>query len=95
MRKVVSLRVRCAVVWLLLSAACGGGAPLSRMPDPRDAVALPARTLPAVQAEAAWQRARGVFEQRCVVCHGCYDAPCQLKLESYAGVTRAASPAVV
>ena len=23
-----------------------------------------------------------VLERRCVVCHGCYDAPCQLKLSS-------------
>ena len=23
-----------------------------------------------------------VFEQRCIVCHACYDAPCKLKLES-------------
>lgn len=23
---------------------------------------------------------RPVLERRCVVCHGCYDAPCQLKL---------------
>jgi len=23
-----------------------------------------------------------VLERRCVVCHGCYDAPCQLKLPS-------------
>jgi len=23
-----------------------------------------------------------ILENRCVVCHGCYDAPCQLKLTS-------------
>jgi len=32
-----------------------------------------------------------VLERRCVVCHGCYDAPCQLKLSSYEGLTRGAS----
>jgi hypothetical protein len=32
-----------------------------------------------------------IFEQRCTVCHGCYDAPCQLKLDSFAGVDRGAS----
>lgn len=32
-----------------------------------------------------------IIEQRCVVCHGCYDAPCQLKLESYEGLLRGAS----
>jgi len=33
-----------------------------------------------------------VLDKRCVVCHGCYDAPCQLKLNSYAGITRGANP---
>jgi len=34
---------------------------------------------------------RPVLERRCVVCHGCYDAPCQLKLSSAAGIQRGAS----
>ena len=29
-----------------------------------------------------------VLDSRCVVCHGCYDAPCQLQTTSYEGVTR-------
>jgi hypothetical protein len=29
-----------------------------------------------------------ILEKRCVVCHGCYDAPCQLKLESGEGMDR-------
>jgi len=32
-----------------------------------------------------------VLERRCVVCHGCYDAPCQLKLSSIEGLQRGAS----
>ena len=32
-----------------------------------------------------------VLENRCVVCHGCTDAPCQLKLSSYEGITRGAN----
>ncbi|CAM4264914.1 fatty acid cis/trans isomerase [Pseudoalteromonas byunsanensis] len=32
-----------------------------------------------------------VLEQRCVVCHGCYDAPCQLKLSSPEGIDRGLS----
>lgn len=32
-----------------------------------------------------------ILERRCVVCHGCYDAPCQLKLTSPAGIQRGAS----
>ena len=29
-----------------------------------------------------------IIENRCVVCHGCYDAPCQLKMESPVGIER-------
>jgi hypothetical protein len=34
---------------------------------------------------------RPLLERRCLVCHGCYDAPCQLKLDSYQGLARGAS----
>jgi hypothetical protein len=40
---------------------------------------------------AAWHDARDVLERRCVVCHGCYDAPCQLQLGSFEGIDRGAS----
>ena len=33
-----------------------------------------------------------ILENRCVVCHGCYDAPCQLKLSSPEGIDRGTSP---
>lgn len=32
-----------------------------------------------------------ILERRCIVCHGCYDAPCQLKLTSHEGLLRGAS----
>ena len=32
-----------------------------------------------------------ILERRCVVCHGCYDAPCQLKLSSIEGIERGGS----
>jgi hypothetical protein len=32
-----------------------------------------------------------IIEQRCMVCHGCYDAPCQLKLDDWIGLERGAS----
>lgn len=35
---------------------------------------------------------RPIFESKCIACHGCYDAPCQLKLTSAEGVERGASP---
>jgi hypothetical protein len=47
-------------------------------------------TLPA-EPLAFEQSVRPVLENRCVVCHGCYDAPCQLKLSSMEGLARGAS----
>ncbi|WP_339688339.1 fatty acid cis/trans isomerase [uncultured Pseudoalteromonas sp.] len=37
------------------------------------------------------QHVQPVIESRCVVCHGCYDAPCQLKLSSPEGIDRGLS----
>jgi hypothetical protein len=35
-----------------------------------------------------WQSAKQVFDRRCVLCHACYDAPCQLNLASFEGIAR-------
>ncbi len=43
-------------------------------------------------AEADYPPAvKTIVEHRCMVCHGCYDAPCQLKLDAWAGLDRGAS----
>lgn len=42
-----------------------------------------------------WSDAQHTLEQRCVVCHGCYDAPCQLQLGSFEGIDRGASKQAV
>lgn len=42
-----------------------------------------------------WSEVKPVLEQRCVVCHGCYDAPCQLKMSSIEGIERGATQARV
>jgi Fatty acid cis/trans isomerase (CTI) len=36
-----------------------------------------------------------IFNRRCLECHACYDAPCQLKMENFSGLDRGASPALV
>jgi hypothetical protein len=36
-----------------------------------------------------------ILDSRCVACHACYDAPCQLKLSSFAGLDRGATKHVV
>ena len=42
-----------------------------------------------------WSEVKPILEQRCIVCHACYDAPCQLKLSSIEGIERGASPTAV
>ncbi|MBU3070442.1 fatty acid cis/trans isomerase [Aestuariicella sp. G3-2] len=36
-----------------------------------------------------------IIEHRCTVCHGCYDAPCQLKMSSTTGLNRGGSKELV
>ncbi len=53
-------------------------------------LASPAAT--AEQGEApAWEDVRPIVESRCGVCHGCYDAPCQLVLTAHEGLRRGAT----
>ena len=42
-----------------------------------------------------WHDVRPLLEQRCTVCHGCYDAPCQQKLTSWDGIARGANAELV
>ncbi len=37
------------------------------------------------------QSIKPIIETRCTVCHGCYDAPCQLKMDADLGILRGAS----
>ncbi|QUM77306.1 fatty acid cis/trans isomerase [Moritella sp. 24] len=47
------------------------------------------------QASTYLNDVQPLLNQRCVVCHGCYDAPCQLKLTSPEGIDRGLSKALV
>lgn len=38
-----------------------------------------------------WRDVQPIFERRCALCHGCYDAPCQLNLTAYEGLARGAN----
>jgi len=42
-----------------------------------------------------WRDVKPVLDQRCVVCHACFDAPCQLNLGAFEGIERGASQEVV
>ena len=39
-----------------------------------------------------WSEVKPIVDSRCVACHGCYDAPCQLKMSSIEGIDRGANP---
>ncbi len=48
-----------------------------------------------VQAPKYYQDIKPIIDNRCVVCHGCYDAPCQLKLSAFEGLERGANKNLV
>ncbi len=60
-------------------------------PQPRNRVTATAAAHPVDY----WRDVKPVLDSRCVVCHGCYDAPCQLKLSAFEGIDRGASKAAV
>lgn len=73
--------------WLLSVLVLAG----CTTPPPRDLPPLPTQT----QARVAYADVEPVLEARCAVCHGCYDAPCQVVLTSPEGAARGASKEVV
>ncbi|MDA3835273.1 MAG: fatty acid cis/trans isomerase [Spirochaetales bacterium] len=54
-------------------------------PDPVAIMEIPFRNV-AYSAEV-----KPLLDKRCVVCHSCYNSPCQLKMSSYEGLDRGAS----
>jgi len=74
---------------MLLVAACTSRPPHTEQQAGVDYDLL--LNLPEQQIDYA-QSVRPILDGRCVVCHGCYDAPCQLKLSSFDGLARGASP---
>ncbi len=42
-----------------------------------------------------FEEVQPIFNRRCLVCHACYDAPCQLKMENFSGFDRGATTAPV
>jgi len=52
---------------------------------------IPERPVSPVQTYSYTRDIKPVLEQKCIACHGCYDAPCQLKLTSAEGLLRGAT----
>ena len=83
---------RLSCIWLapLLWLSCASPTPPPTT-FPVQPVAPSSPTSPVLEPAQHWAAASQIFEQRCVVCHGCYDAPCQLQLGSFEGIERGAS----
>jgi hypothetical protein len=60
-------------------------------PSPHNRLAKPA-TIATVKYR---QDVKPILEARCIVCHGCYDAPCQLDLSATEGIERGANKDLV
>lgn len=86
-------RPRCLTLLAVLATACGSTRPAPAGPEMRVDHAL-IESAPATPLDYR-REVQPILERRCVVCHGCYDAPCQLKLSSPAGVARGGSKEVV
>jgi len=88
-----SLKALVALFCALLLAACA--AIVRSKLDDAYGVADPARYQKAATIDPAsveaWQKAKHVLDRRCVLCHSCSDAPCQLSLGSFEGIARGAN----
>lgn len=88
--------IRRRIIWALLLLVIAGCAPfiaqqLNELYGEPNTKRYDMRAQPVSNAPEYWKDVRPVLEQRCVACHGCYDAPCQLKLTSWEGIVRGAS----
>lgn len=50
-----------------------------------------AKSQPASTSDDYSNRIEPIFTSRCIACHSCYNAPCQLNLQSYSGLARGAT----
>lgn len=67
--------------WIVLLGLCGMHA-------------AKAETLPASGIDARFysEHIQPLFNARCIACHSCFESPCQLNLQTYAGTSRGAYP---
>lgn len=87
------LRVPVRIGVLLLTIGLLSVAALQADTDSPDSIRVTRALLSSLPAQpVSWRdEVRPLLERRCIVCHGCYDAPCQLKLSSMEGLLRGAS----
>jgi hypothetical protein len=89
-RIIVAVALLVAVILLTLHWFPHTAKPVSPIP-----AAAVANTPVALVNSEYYRDIKPILDRRCLVCHGCYDAPCQLKLDSPAGLQRGATQAKV
>lgn len=72
------------LLFLICITACSEDK--TSLPTPE---ALP---VPTTESVSYHDDIRPIIEIKCLACHGCFDAPCQLKMENTAGLMRGAHP---
>jgi hypothetical protein len=90
--------MRAVAIVILVTVLAGCAAYYGLRLDERYGPADPARydrPAPAPADPDYWREVKPIVDHRCVVCHGCYDAPCQVNLASYQGMTRGANQDMV
>lgn len=88
----VLIALAAAALWQLQASPSDTAASISAVQvSPAAPAATKAATVAAVSPPEFYRDIKPIFDQRCVVCHGCYDAPCQLKLDSPEGLQRGAT----
>ncbi len=91
-------RPQARVVHLLLTTVFLGLAAfhLSRKSEPQEKPPSAEQRLDPDTVKVHYREAvKPILESRCIVCHGCYDAPCQLNLSAHEGIVRGANKARV
>src|ERR1700760_1957724 len=58
---------------------------------PLSGVIRSANSQPAPARDDYTARVPSIFVGRCIACHSCYNAPCQLSLQSHSGLARGAT----
>jgi hypothetical protein len=77
------------VLFAAVAAVLLGGCAAFQKPLPPVAVQIPSRPVDYLE------EVKPILDRRCVVCHSCYNSPCQLKLSSFEGVDRGGTKQLV
>lgn len=86
--KATQLLVRVALMGLLAGCASLAGDALQSRFGPAQPSRFDEASIAPADVPNYSVHIKPILDRRCAVCHGCYDAPCQLKLTSWAGIAR-------